>query len=411
MNLVYALFLLYILLPKIDLISLSGSAVRASDLIYLLSIGLYLEIRGFRMPRIPLVQNYLIFVGVAFVSLVLNGGLEYPFAILNVFRLLQYVSWAFIGYEIAAGKYVTPARFSRDMRSIVFFLFAWAALEAAHLIPKMGKFTGASERVTVNTSGPFEIAMVAAFFCFTAEGRLARALAFVITLLSQARITIAATFLISLRKYWKVIAVFFAIALPVASLVPWSSFLVGTRFAETPKASELLNALQFYWSHAKAAFPSYATGSGFELLQVQSETTDMSFELRALRWTSTLATTFSTTKSEWIGFGPGSWGVALDGYYVRLIGEFGIIGFVAFMWFAIRGVFDRTINYSCKNYLLCLIATAVFIDIFVTDKPMSLLWFYVGFCFQSPHSKALVARTKPTSERGHIWGRGKSGEL
>ena len=383
-------------MPKIDLIPLGGSAVRLTDLIFLAAMLLYLELRGFAFPKIQALRIYSFFVAFSFFSLVMNGGLGYPFAVLNVLRLLEYTCWAYIGYDLARSNLVTPKRFALDMRNITIFLFAWAMLEATHIVPKLGKFSDVKERISLNTSGPFEIAVVASFLLLVIRGTVPKYMAFAVTLLSQARITIAALALLFLKRYVRILIPFLLLSIPVTLLIPWAEIFAGTRLSQIPDPTLALKGLILYWGHSHAVPQTYATGINLEGLygDRQGGFSDASFAIRAFRWVYALSATFSTDKSTLIGSGPGSWGGAVDGYYIRLIGEGGIIGTAIFLWFSLMLLRDKTLDAIAKNYMICLLVTASFIDIFITDKPMSLLWFYVGFCSQP---KAALARRMPKS--------------
>lgn len=384
MKLLYYLFIAYILMPKINLIPLGGSAFRLTDLIFLAAMLLYLELRGFAFPKIQALRIYSFFVAFEFFSLVMNGGLGYPFAILNVLRLLQYTCWAYIGYDLARSNFVTPKRFALDMRNITIFLFVWAVLEATHIVPKLGKFSDVQERISLNTSGPFEISVVASFLLLVTSDTMPKWMAFTVTLLSQARVTIAALVLLVLKRYVRILIPFLLLSIPVALLIPWAAIFAGTRLSQIPDPTVALNGLIWYWNHTHFVAQTYATGINLEGLygNRQGELSDVSFAMRAFRWVYALLATFSTVRSTLIGSGPGSWGAAVDGYYIRLIGEGGIIGAAIFLWFCATMLRDKTLDAAIKSYMICLLITASFIDIFITDKPMSLLWFYVGFCSQ-----------------------------
>ena len=234
-------------------------------------------------------------------------------------------------------------------------------LEATHIVPKLGKFSDVKERISLNTSGPFEIAVVASFLLLVIRGTVPKYMAFAVTLLSQARITIAALALLFLKRYVRILIPFLLLSIPVTLLIPWAEIFAGTRLSQIPDPTLALKGLILYWGHSHAV---------------------------------PLSATFSTDKSTLIGSGPGSWGGAVDGYYIRLIGEGGIIGTAIFLWFSLMLLRDKTLDAIAKNYMICLLVTASFIDIFITDKPMSLLWFYVGFCSQP---KAALARRMPKS--------------
>ena len=109
--------------------------------------------------------------------------------------------------------------------------------------------------------------------------------------------------------------------------------------------------------------------------------TDISLEMRLLRWTIAIKTVLSSSVHTIFGMGPSFWGVALDGYYVRVFVESGILGLFSFIIF----LYVSIIKSPCKiirNYIVVLIITGVFIDIFVTDKAMFILWLFLGYFFK-----------------------------
>ena len=72
-NILFLLFLAYVLAPKIDLISASGSGVRPEDLISAVAFAIYY----FKPNKVPLnlprhARIYLAFIGVGLVSAVIN---------------------------------------------------------------------------------------------------------------------------------------------------------------------------------------------------------------------------------------------------------------------------------------------------------------------------------------------------
>jgi len=392
----YLLFILYIVFPKLDLLPMGGSAVRVTDLIFMLALVLYLQEHGLRIAAIPMVQNYLLFIAAAVLSLVVNAEFDL-FSVLNILRLFEYLFWAYVGYEAAPG--ITPERFSRDMQYVALFLFAWVSLEYLNLIPKVGKFTSVSDRVSGNTSGPFEIAVIGSFLFFVTRNKLSKGVSFIILLLSQARITIVATLFLSLLPHWRRVLPMAVIALPFMLLIPWSAVIGQTRFASIPDISDFVLSPMWYWQRTQDIKPAEALNpTNSKLLfthtdEVSSNSeSELSFEIRALRWTVIVKSAFSTPGAFLFGYGPGAWGVGVDGYYFRLLGEFGALGTLLFGWMIWRAFRDSSLPVDAKDYLACLLVTALFIDIFVTDKPMSLLWFYVGL---SSNAARMSSATKP----------------
>jgi hypothetical protein len=399
MRLIYSIFIGYILLPKIDLFEFGGSAVRVNDLIFAMAFLIYLSIREYSFPSIPFARNYLLLSAFAFFSMILNAHVAVA-PILYIVRPIEYVAWAFMAYDCV--QYVPRERFIRHMEYISWFLLLWALLEWQHLIPKVGKFQSEMARVTVNTSGPFEIAVIASFLVFISRERASRLGSFAIIFLSQARVTIVAALFLVSRPYWRLYVLLIAIAVPIVLMVPWSDAVSGTRFGNVPSIGQAIDSFAVAWDKVPVVSPDYYNDeNGYSDLSTINDKTDASFEIRVVRWIKIVKSVFSTPTAAIFGYGPAAWGSAVDGYYVRLIGEGGLVGLFLFLWVMFKALRDPTLDLVSKEYIVCLLITATLIDIFVTDKPMSLLWFYVGYISNVRQSDAILDETE-SGKIGHV---------
>lgn len=117
---------------------------------------------------------------------------------------------------------------------------------------------------------------------------------------------------------------------------------------------------------------------------------DISLLERLGKWTSIIGEANPLTAL--IGAGISSQGSAVDGYYMRLIGETGLVGFVLFgvlIWQVFRLAF-QLIKLSSASFwsgllgrglllsLAALLTQAIFIDTFVSSKVMLVWWFAAG---------------------------------
>lgn len=103
------------------------------------------------------------------------------------------------------------------------------------------------------------------------------------------------------------------------------------------------------------------------------------------------------TTVRWLG--PGSLSNAVDGYYVRVFGETGLLGialFAGWIIIALRTLKQRSIG---KFSLVMLAIAAFFIDIFSSSKVMPILWVFLAlehaghpFAFRS--ARPLFRRTR-----------------
>lgn len=101
---------------------------------------------------------------------------------------------------------------------------------------------------------------------------------------------------------------------------------------------------------------------------------DMSWLLRATKWMYAYKTWVTTPEAWVIGLGPGMWGPSLDGGWLRLLTETGVLGVLAFVLF---------FNTLCSTPLLkavrlCVFLNMAFIDIYISYKTMSLVFLIAG---------------------------------
>ena len=100
----------------------------------------------------------------------------------------------------------------------------------------------------------------------------------------------------------------------------------------------------------------------------------MSWLLRATKWMYAYKTWVTTPEAWVIGLGPGMWGPSLDGGWLRLLTETGVLGVLAFVLF---------FNTLCSTPLLkavrlCVFLNMAFIDIYISYKTMSLVFLIAG---------------------------------
>jgi hypothetical protein len=112
---------------------------------------------------------------------------------------------------------------------------------------------------------------------------------------------------------------------------------------------------------------------------VQLGEEDVSSFIRVFRWTSLVRSTLAHVDSCIIGLGPSFGSAAVDGYYVRVFIETGIVGLILFFRFAKALLGDQNSGlWSFREYVFILLITACFIDIFTSYKAMILLWLWHG---------------------------------
>lgn len=377
------LFALYVLAPKVDLYSIGSAAIRPEDIISAITFLIYLITAKRRIVTPGHIQAYLLFVGVQIVSAVLNLGQNGPAGLVYAMRLMQYMVWFFIFYE-AAPQLSTRALRTMLMTVCVVFVL-WGGAEYFGFISRIGKFTGAVERLTINTSGPFETSAMLAMLAYAAPAFWLTPFMIVLVFLTQARITMLGV-LVSLAaaRPGRTMALGFAGAIvATAAAGPLYDAFSKSRFAESETPLAMGGLLSYTWRRVpivpQPAFYRERFLDGFTMYRYMPNTRgDLSFKIRAVRWPIIVKSTMATWLTLFAGWGPAAWSNAVDGYYVRIFGETGLLGIGAFaLWIVttLRALRQRSIG---KFSLVMLVMAGIFIDIFTSSKVMPILWVFLA---------------------------------
>lgn len=305
------------------------------------------------------------------------------FSIRNVeYLLFFYVGYYYRFYQIP----LTPLLKSYLTYSVVIVILI-----------HFGFISGTSEfhisRVSSNTSGPYEYVIVVAFLTlyFTRNKNYAYGIvSFVMMFLTFSRITIAAYFIVQLFSSSLRLKVFllfvFSLFLLMLENTGYPSLL--NRFSSLIDNQTIQNIHLLYSnielvdSHQGYLDTVYNPTSNSAVISLGG---DSSALIRLNRW---LVLVFSTTLlspfSFFIGMGPSFASVGVDGNYIRIFAETGVVGltlYLTFLW--------SVLNYAKKNnekvlyrFVVIVAISALFIDIFVSYKVMLLFWFYFGYVFK-----------------------------
>jgi hypothetical protein len=383
-NILFLLFLAYVLAPKIDLITASGSGVRPEDLITVAAFVIYICKRQKAVLRMPKhVRVYGIFVGVGFLSALVNYPQEGLVGIVFATRLVEYMVWFFIMYE--ACQTVSPQQVRTSLLIVSTILIIWGGLETAGLTGKIGKFTGAEGRLTINTSGPFETSVMLAMLAYAAQQLVVTPAMMIMVIMTQSRITlvaIIASFLAIRPGRGLVIA---GIGLFAAAILagPIMSLLGESRLAKSATPLAMVQLLATEWERVPQVdnplyFRERFLGGDTVVRYIGNTRGDVSFKFRAVRWPLVVKSTLFSPFHSLIGWAPGAWGAALDSYYVRVFGEVGLIGTAVFLWWLFAFARDARRDSVSRFSIYMLIIVAVFIDIFTSSKVMPILWAFAA---------------------------------
>jgi hypothetical protein len=400
--------------------SVNGPALRVDDvLIAIMTPVLLWQARNaefFRRQKTVLIV-LLLFAGEGVFSAlwaVANRATDLLSAMSYAIRPLEYAAFVLVGFLIARRGQLD--RLDRCLTRYAVFLAALCVLQVGGVNIGVSQFD--FSRAAGNTSGPYEAAVVASFLLFYFASRkrwLVASLPLLSLLLTQSRITTIAAVAIALLvsdvgqrgSRWLAVKVLNAgLAASAAVLIVGLTVGLGvsgpalaTRLEQTQVGSSWVEA-----SAIQRVTPAVRTPASYQYFAYDRLVTlgvfllpDASSVIRFTRWQIELkAWAADPTAIVW-GLGPSFAGAATDGFYVRVLVGQGLLGLFLFsvlltrLWM-LRGAFP-----GLKRYILVLVVTGGVIDIFVSYRPMLLLWLAAGVALGRSWAAGLRA---DTSSRG-----------
>lgn len=380
---------------KIFLISFGEAGMRPDDLLILASfVALVVAGRVRRTPISLPLKVYFVYIAIEFVSAAWNGFLGrvgFIYSLVFVLRLLEYLAFYFIGYSLARSHFRTL----QIARGYAYTLCALVPLQMLGLVPIPGVF--GRSRASGNTNGPYELAVVCGFLlCFVAYRKRSvfiGAASLALIVLTASRITLIASVL-SLIHFGltKTRSLGTVIGLTTAVIVIGSGLYLtaASGLVSIGAFDRLQNSSSLGIADAQAVYDAapvaknatdYMEGSFQDLngLDTGSFDGDMSGLIRFTRWLTLLKTNLSHVDAIVIGLGPSFGSSAVDGYYTRCFVETGALGLLAFLAFLAMLLFARRgSNWYFREYVLIMVVSSIFIDVFLSYKSMLLLWLWHG---------------------------------
>lgn len=370
----------FLLAPKIDVISV----LRIEDFVFLMVLPVLAWRYAKQRTLLPkILYWYIAYLALAFFSALLNYGSLGLFGIINIVRQLQYVIWFLVGAQMAAA--IPEKHFERAMSIVAGILILWWLGEASGVVPKLGKFTGATGRVTLNTSGPYEISVVVVFLMLLVRKKILLLGLMGILLASQSRITLAAAVLTYLVFRPRQALIF---GPPLAGLVALAlavnpDIFMNSRLAETMSPMQMWYA---FMAQIQAAplivdLPEYRHYAYDTLWEQVGGASDVSFEIRLIRWALIIKSLSGDMAHFLFGWGPGAWGAAVDSHVIRFLGEVGIAGFLMIAIFMGMSAISPAVPSEYRAAMIVLIVCSLFIDVMTSSKIMSFLWMMLGYLY------------------------------
>lgn len=384
-NLLLILSTLFILAPKVDLIKIGSSGLRFEDFVFLAILPVLIwKYRPLRIKTASFLRIYLLFILSSFLSALLNMGELGPIGIVFVVRQLQYVVWFLVGMQFA--RFISEKSLRKCFGFIALTLTFWYIGETAGVIPKIGRFVGAAGRATLNTSGPYETAILVVIVFIMAPRVWHRVAMFIVLLATQSRITTAAFFVVWYQMRPSRNTLILAAAIPLGllffTILPNPIKNEDSRFAETQSFSSMITDLENRYRYVPqigslAEYRSYAVEGLRD--NVDYRIGDPSFQIRVFKWSLIVKSLGGSASHFLFGWGPGAWGLAVDGHFVRFLGEGGVVGFGLAMLFFACALFAPDAPKPFRLGFMTMALSCLFIDAATSSKVMSTLWLIAGF--------------------------------
>ena len=386
------LVLLTIFLPKINILKVAGSGIRLEDvimLLYALWLVGYFSIRGL-ICRERLVTNlfFLSFlialVGVLIVVFRFNG--QNLHGILFAVRPLEYSLYVFAGYFSAKRVCV--------IKIIYWYVWLNAIVVFLQKTNLIGGFARGNYDATVSgrpfglTSGPWEVALIFSFgIVFLISLRIRKRSQFFSTLticiliaslmFTQSRIGVASVVIVTLIvtvslcrvRVSSLFFIFFLI------LISFFTMTYGFERMETLYSMQNLDFIVSAFDNVNIDNYRMNSREVSNYGEYVVDQVDLSLAERILKWVYVIKSVFLSPLALAVGYGPGAFGVAVDGAYIRVIGELGVLGIVLYLL-----LFRKIISLSIevRIYVLLVLINGLFIDVFYASRIMSIMYLLSG---------------------------------
>ena len=388
---ILSVFLLFI--PKINLVQIGGetAGLRFDDLLlglfFLFLVAGMLLARKASFNRLELLWALL--VGTGLISNGINLYLFNRSSGLYSLRLVEYFLFFYAGYYYAISNSLTRlAKWLLIVNGSVMLLQQVGLIGAA---TSDGLVSSVQERPVGLTGGPWEIGAIINF-CFAIlifdDNRAIRrkyvlwlfAGTMTLVLITASRMAlIAQLLLLTIYFYRKSRNAFRFISIAISAL---AMILAALIFIPNPVAarSENLFTIDNFSSFQRiyASTPDNPQVEGLASF-ASDDGGDLSWLIRAAKWTAAIKGWNRSFLSIIFGVGPGALGPSLDGGWLRILSEMGVAGFLIF------SIFCRYIavqfGWQMRGVLLALSTSMLMIDIHIAYKAMSTFFFILGYCY------------------------------
>ena len=381
----FGIFLLFI--PKINFISFKGQSagVRIDDIVILLIAVViftnYLYKKNKKFSKSELIFYFLILISLF--SNIFNILLYKQSNFLYSFRNAEYFVFFYIGYLSKNIVSLTRLSYGYIIVSTVVIVLQMLGLLGG--FRSEGYFSDVSSRAVGLTGGPWEVGVILMFalsiIIYSTSRYIYKVLitivVFILLLLTGARLpTLSFFIVIGIWAYSTSKNKFILISL-ILIIIPFFGLLLS--LVDNPVLERSSNLLSY--SNIEQFLNYYNT------IKVDSvfvdfpdmpidETSDMSWLFRVSKWSYAIKYWLTSNIGYLIGLGPGIWGIALDGGWVRMLTENGLIGIGIYISY-LKEIMN--IHITLKMLVIVLVINMFMIDIYMAYKCMAFFFFTIGY--------------------------------
>ncbi|GAB4007714.1 hypothetical protein GCM10028808_12090 [Spirosoma migulaei] len=373
--------------PKVNLISFAdqSAGIRIDDIIISCIAGttflLFSTIYKKKFSPLELLFYIFVFLGIFsnIINIVFNGQSN----LLYSFRNVEYFVFFYIGYFSRTKITITKVSYIYILiNGFVIFLQKFALIGGFR---SEGYFDNVSTRPVGLTGGPWEVGTILMFaLCVIiyVEVNINKKILFsilvlILLLITGARLPTLSYFIVigallfskSKNKLFLILCVFFIVPLLLVFISQFNNPVIQ-RSANLFSYSNIDQFLHYYKSiKVESRFIDFPE-TPFD------ETSDMSWLYRISKWSFAIKYWLNSGVEYIIGLGPGIWGFALDGGWIRILTENGILASVVYIMFLMK---VSAMHSALKMIVITLAINMIMIDIHMAYKCMAFFFFAIGY--------------------------------
>ncbi|WP_409158955.1 hypothetical protein [Pectobacterium sp. B2J-2] len=390
-SLYWSLFILF-LIPKINIISIGNynAGIRIDDFIIALWICVFMlsyALRGRILVRVIDFKYYkfIIFmlIGTCFSLLFSGQG-----SIIFPFRFIEYFAFFIMGVYLAKkGTYITGM-----MKSILYLNIISSLLQFSGVI---GGFTvtgysnDVSSRVIGLTSGPWELGVLLNFItCYFLSSKAGNAYKYTVffsclfvIFLSGSRMSFVAQMFLMvyyILKTSSAIGIMKKVFIFTPFIIISFFYLAESSIAERSVNLFSIENIRELPETYRATTLVNGNPDWMKFGVLGGDDVDASWAIRSMKWVYAVKLFLSNPVYLFSGVGAGTFGNALDGGWLRMLTECGVIGLLLFVSFMNA---NKKSGLNNKLIFWAFSINMIMIDIYMSYKVMSFMLFIFGYTY------------------------------